>query len=139
MKTQAFVSLFVLFMVFAAAGNVLAQEPCSGEPIEVLNSDPCGLEKWIAVEDSVTICQIKCVFDNPEEPGEKCGIDPSWIGGTVQFDEEAELGFNFIPSTVIIAEVTAEAYQTTTCAIAENPKEFDGGLWYVHFDIRDIK
>ncbi len=133
------VLLLTFVMMFAAGGSLLAQEPCSGDPIEALNADPCGLEKWIAVEDSATICQIKCLAEKPEDPTKECGINPSWIGGTVQFDEKAELGFNFIPSTVIIAEVTAEAYQTTTCAIAENPKNFDGGLWYVTFNLKDVK
>jgi hypothetical protein len=133
------VVLLLIMILVLVAGSALAQEPCSGDPIEVLNADFCGLEKWIAVEDSATICQIKCLVEKPEDPGKECGINPSWIGGTVEFNEGAELGFNFIPRTVIIAEITAETYQTTTCAIADNPKEFDGGLWFVPIDLKDIK
>ena len=139
MKYSHVVLLLTLILMLAPSSILLAQEPCEVEPFEVLNVDPCDLSKWIAVEDSATLCQIKCVFDNPEEPGDKCGIKPSWIGGTVEANEEAEHGFNFIPSTVRIAEITAEALQTTLCAMAENPKEYDGGLWYVHYDVQDIK
>lgn len=117
----------------------LAQEPCDGDGIEVLNSDICGLDKWITVKDSATVCQIRCVVENPEDPGKTCGIDPHWIGGTVEADEYAEYGFNFDPATIEIAEIVAEAYQTTTCQIAEDPKGFSGGHWFIPVSFRDIR
>lgn len=116
-----------------------AQKPCEGEKIEVLNVDNCGAEKWIAVEDSATICQIICVVENPEEPEKECGINPSWIGGIVKADENAELGFDFVPETVEIAEIVIEILQTTTCRIAEAPKEFDGNRWFVPADFREVR
>lgn len=118
-------------VLLPVAGRLMAQEPCDGDPIQVLNADPCKLSKWIDIKDSVTICQALCILEYPEDPQEKCGIYPSWIGGTVVADENAEDGFYFEPETVRIAEIVIEIYQTTTCAIAEDPKGFNGGTWFV--------
>lgn len=131
--------LLAAMTVLAFGQIAFAEEPCAGEGIEVLNADICGAEMWITVKDSATVCQVICVVENPEDPGKTCGIDPSWIGGTVEADENAEYGFYFIPETVEIAEIVAETYQTTTCAIAEDPKGFSGGRWFVPADLREIK
>jgi hypothetical protein len=139
MRSIALGIMLVAMAVMAFGQIALAQKPCEGEAIEVLNVDICEAEKWIAVEDSATICQIMCVVENPEDPGKACGINPSWIGGTVEADEEAEYGFNFDPATVEIAEIVAEVLQTTTCAIAEDPKGFSGGRWFVPADLREIR
>jgi hypothetical protein len=136
-KTSASIFLAIGLVLIISFG-ISAQkfEPCSGERIDVLNNDICGAKKWITVDDSVTICQILCLQDADPE---KCGINPSWIGGKVYADEGAEYGFNFEPESVRIAEITAEAYQTTTCQIAENPKYYDGGTWYIPYDITEVQ
>jgi len=125
-------------LVLATGVSLWAQEPCSGEPIEVLNKDICELSKWIAVEDSATVCQIRCLM---EFDYEKCGfgIFPGWIGGTVIADENAEYGFYFDPKTVWIAEITIEVIQTTTCQIRDNPKYYDGGTWCIPFSPSEIR
>jgi hypothetical protein len=139
MKRIACGILLVAIPVLVLGQIVFAQEPCEGEGIDVLNIDICEAEKWITVKDSATVCQIICVVENPEDPGKVCGIDPQWIGGIVEADEEAEYGFSFDPATVEIAELVAEAYQTTTCQIAEDPKGFSGGRWFVPADFREIR
>jgi len=131
--------LLVAIPVLVFGQIVFAQEPCEGEGIDVLNIDICEAEMWITAKDSATVCQIICVVENPEDPGKVCGIDPSWIGGIVEADEKAENGFYFVPETVEIAEVVAEALQTTTCAIAEDPKGFSGGRWFVPAEFREVR
>jgi hypothetical protein len=74
-----------------------------------------------------------------EADPEKCGITPVWIGGIVYADENAEYGFDFDAGTVVIAEITAETYQTNTCQIRENPKYYDGGLWYIPANFKDTR
>ena len=112
-----------------------AQEPCKEESVEALIDNSCGggVSKWIAVKNEPTVCQIICLAQDPEDPEKECGINPSWIGGTVYADEGAEYGFNFDPSTVVIAEITAEGLQTTLHAIMQNPAQFaeNGTIWYV--------
>jgi len=139
MKRSSIVIMLALVLLIPVGIYISAQEPCSGEPIEVLNEDPCGPSIWIGVEDSVTICQLGCIAENPEEPGEKCGIKPSWIGGSVVADEGAELGFYFKPSTVFIAEITSEVIQTNLCQMKDDPKYYDGGTWVVPFGLKEIK
>ena len=138
MLRTGIITILTAALILLISICLLAQklEPCEGEPIMALNDDICGVKKWIAVEDSVTICQILCLKDADPE---KCGIDPSWIGGKVMFDEEAEYRFNFDPATVVIAEIVAETYQTTTCQIAENAKYYDGGTWYIPYNIIEIE
>ena len=59
----------------------------------------------------------------------------SWIGGTVIAEPFEPNGFRFDPATVLVAEVTAEGYQTNICQIAANPGMYDGGLWDIpYFD-----
>ena len=139
MKKTIAIILATSSVLFAFAICLAELEPCEYKPIEVLNEDDCGQSKWISVTDSLTCCQILCLVAGPEDPTKECGIDPSWIGGTVVFDEGAELMFYFEPSTVEIAEIVAEALQTNLCQIAENPKDFDGGRWFVPYNIVDVK
>jgi len=136
MSRTSVITILSAALILSISICLSALEPCSGDPIEVLNDDICGVKKWIDVEDSVTICQILCLKDGDPE---KCGINPAWIGGTVLFDEGAEFGFNFDPATVIIAELVAEAYQTTTCQIKDDPKYYDGGTWYIPYNITEIQ
>jgi hypothetical protein len=139
MKRAIAVILATSSVLFAFAICLAELQPCEYKPIEVLNENSCGQSKWISVTDSLTNCQILCLVGRPEDPTKECGINPSWIGGTVVFDERAELMFYFEPSTVEIAEITAEALQTTLCQIAENPKYFDGGRWFVAYNVVDVK
>jgi len=134
-KTATFIMLAAI-MTLAGGIYLSAQEPCSGESIEVLNDDPCDASMWIGVRDSATICQILCLL---KEDPEKCGIDPSWIGGTVQVDENAKYGFTFDAGTVRIAEMTAETYQTTICQISNDPKYYDGGTWYIQANFKETR
>jgi hypothetical protein len=138
MSKVLFTVLLAAILVLSASSVVLAEEECAGEPIAVYNEDPCGLTLIIEVEDSATVCQIRCVAENPEDPGKYCGINPSWIGGTV-IEDESELKFRFDPATVIIAEIVIEQMQTNTCQIAENPEDYIKGVWYIPYNVVEIK
>ncbi len=135
MRRRVVFCLLTLCLILGSWIILSAEEPCEGGPIEAVNDDPCELKKWIGVEDSTTVCQILCLM---EMDPEKCGINPSWIGGKVIFDEQAEYGFYFDPATVIIAEIVAETYQTNTCQISEDPKYYDGGTWYIPYNIVEV-
>lgn len=137
MSKVVYAVLLAAFIVLSTSSMLLAEEGCDGSAIRALNDDPCGLKLTIPVEDSATACQIFCVYKNPEDPAKYCGINPSWIGGTVVEDEN-ELKFNFDPATVIIAEVVAETYQTNTCQIAANPEYYMKGTWYIPYNVIDV-
>lgn len=130
--------LLLAVVAFWSAGILLAGEECEGNPITVYNEDPCELTLKIGVEDSATVCQILCVFDNPEDPGKYCGINPSWIGGIV-VEDDSELKFTFDPATVEIAELVAEALQTNTCQIAENPEGYYRGRWFIPYNVVEVE
>jgi hypothetical protein len=134
------ISLAVILLV-PLGFYLSAQEPCKEESIEAQIYNDCdgGVTKWILSKNETSVCQIICLAQDPEDPEEKCGINPAWIGGTVYADENAPYGFDFDPSTVVVAEITAEALQTTICQIAANPKDYDGGLWYIRFDLRGTR
>jgi hypothetical protein len=140
--SRTIVILSAMLVLIVPLGNHLtAEEPCGVESIEaqIYNNCDGGVTKWIQTKNETSICQIVCLADDPEDPKEKCGIDPSWIGGTVYADESAPNGFYFDPSTVVVAEIVAETYQTNICQIAANPKGYDGGLWYIPFDLRGTR
>jgi hypothetical protein len=131
-------ALLATVLVFWSAGMLLAGEECEGNSIKAINEDPCELTLKIGVEDSATVCQILCVFENPEDPGKTCGINPSWIGGIV-VEEDSELRFNFDPATVRIAEIVIEQLQTNTCQIAENPEDYIKGMWYIPYNVTEVE
>ena len=140
--SRTLIMLLVASVLLIPLGIYLsAQEPCKEESVEALINNNCGggASKWIAVKNEPTVCQIICLAQDPENPEKECGINPSWIGGTVYAEEGAEYGFNFDPSTVVIAEITAEGLQTNICQIADNPKAYDGALWYIPYDLREIR
>ena len=139
MKKSLIIILAASAVLITFAICLAELESCDDYPIEVYNVDPCGISKWIMVEDSLAVCQLLCLKDMPEDPADKCGVYPSWIGGTVIFDEGAENSFKFDPATIIIAEITPEGMQTNFCQIAENPKDYDGGFWYVPYNVTEWK
>jgi hypothetical protein len=131
----------VMILLIPLGSYLSAQDPCGKESIEaqIYNNCDGGVTKWIQSKNETSVCQIVCLAQKPEDPEKECGINPSWIGGTVYYDENDGYGFNFDPSTVVVAEVVAETYQTNICQIAANPKAYDGGTWYIPFDLRDIR
>jgi hypothetical protein len=139
MKRTVFAILVASAVLFAFAVCLADLEPCEDYPIQVYDENQCGLGMWIQVEDSLAVCQLLCLYEKPDDPRDKCGVYPSWIGGTVIFDENAEHGFRFDPTTIMIAEITPEAIQTNICQIAENPKYYDGGNWVIPYNVTDLK
>lgn len=146
LKTTAVISLALLIVVLFG-GLTEGKRPGGGEPIpcdgsniEVRIDDLCGMSKWISVTDSTTACQILCAY-NSGGHGKKtsCEFLPLWIGGTVVADPGAPDGYYFDPSTVIVAEVTAEGLQTTLCSIRDDPVRYNGGTWFVHAWFGDIR
>ncbi len=137
MKKTVVIILMTAGVLFAFAICLADLEPCEDNPIEVFNEDDCGISKWIEVKDSLAICQLLCLKEKPDDPADKCGVYPSWIGGKVIFDEGLPQMFKFDPATIVIAEITPEGMQTNTCQIAENPKDYDGGMWYIPYNVTD--
>jgi hypothetical protein len=115
-------------------------DPCTGNPIDVLQSDYCGQSMRIEADDSTTVCAIECWLTSKNT--RKCPTFVAWIGGIVVVDEAAPLGFYFDPSTVAVAEFTEEGSQTTLCAISENPASFAADpnrRWWVTANLSDLR
>jgi len=107
--------------------------PCDATSVKVHNNSFCGESIWIEVPDSDVTEDILC-GPCTENSFEVCDVFPIvWIGGTVVVDASYEHGFYFDPTSIIVAEVTAEGYQTSICQIANSPGVFDGGTWYIPF------
>jgi hypothetical protein len=135
-KTVAILSVAVILMVPLGA-YLSAQEPCGVESIEahIYNNCNGGEAKWIYIRNETTVCQVICLAQDPKDPEAECGINPSWIGGTVQIDENDRYHFNFDPKSVVLAETVPLAARTSICQIAANPKAYEGSTWYIPFNL----
>lgn len=60
-----------------------------------------------------------------------------WVGGIVEAYTN-KWGFRFKPETITIAEVTAEAFQSTLKLISQNLDSWLGGLAYVSATVVEI-
>ena len=60
-------------------------------------------------------------------------INPQQAVGYPVADPTHENGFYFDPNTIIVAEITAEAYQTSICQISSRLGVYDGGTWYIPY------
>jgi hypothetical protein len=136
------VFLLLAFLVIAMLSTACAGKPpqppsgplpCTGSPISILNTDRCGKSMTIKVYDSSAVCDITCFMTRPRGANYTCPVAaPSWIGGVVIADPNAQWGFRFDSTTIVIAEVTAEGMQTNICQIAQYPQMYaDGRIWYI--------
>ena len=107
--------------------------PCAGSPISILNTDRCGKSMTIKVYDSSAVCDITCSMNRPRRATYTCPVAlPSWIGGIVIADPNAQWGFRFDSTTIVIAEVTAEGMQPNNSQMAQHPEIYtDGRIWYI--------
>ena len=139
MRKNRLLSAAVLLGISLLSLNVLSQTPdeppplCDGNPIEVLVENDCGMNEWILVTDSSTVCDIICQIDWTETSN--CLLTINWIGGVIMEDSAVQHGFFFDPNTIMLAETTLVSQQTDLCRIAEDPDDYDAGFWYipVHF------
>jgi hypothetical protein len=133
----AFAIVMVASGAFAGKPQPPQPTPCTGSPVVVVNNQSCGDTISILVQDSAAACEILCQMNRGTKGKSKpnpCSMTMiGWIGGTVVADPSAEDGFRFDPTTIVVAEVTAEGMQTNVCQIEANVGHFEGGLWYIPY------
>jgi hypothetical protein len=139
--SKTIVILSAAMILLVPLGNLFSYSICGVDSIEALIYNNCrdGATIWIKVNNQPAVCQIVCLAANPIDPQGTCGVFPNWIGGKVYADRYSPYGFGFDPNTIEIARNTIEERQTTICGIADNPKAFDGGIWYIPFDLRGVR
>jgi hypothetical protein len=134
--------LLLVFLAIAMLSTAFAGKPpqppsgppsCAGNPISILNTDRCGKSMTIKVFDSTAVCDITCFMTRPRRANYTCPVAiPGWIGGVVIADPNAQWGFRFDSTTIVIAEVTVEGMQTNICQMAQHPEMYaDGRIWYI--------
>jgi hypothetical protein len=101
----------------------------SGAPIEILNQDVCGAEKWIRVNDSATVSNILCTLTHKK--GQSCPVPTVYISGLVLADKSSPDGWTFDAKTVRVAEAADRGAQTTFCDVSKTPAFYAGEIWYV--------
>lgn len=111
----------VLICVCLVFGFILTQSP----PLQPLNSctiqDVNGDTLKIEVANNETWNQLLAM----KESGVR-----RWVGGKLVLANNT-WGFTFDPNTIRVAEVTAEAFQTTLRLIKQDPNYWLGTICYV--------
>ncbi len=106
-------------LAFGSAAEVLVEDASTGQRL------------WIGIsgaDGGTTFCAFQALRDSGRL---------SWIGGKVVVATDRSPPFFFDPQTILAAEITAEALQTTIAQIAQDPEFFTpegaGGLdhWVV--------
>lgn len=112
-------------------------DPAFGEAAQILVEDEhTGDRLWIGIEDPSVFGEFQRMCASGQL---------SWIGGAIVIATDHSLGFFIDPDTVLVAEITAEAMQTSLAAIQANPAHFtpagDGGLpqWVVPAVVLDVE
>ncbi len=112
----------------------VAGDPAHGASAQVLIADQ-GLEIWVGVDSPDVASMLRSNLQT--------GLE-EWLVGAIVSDAAHHLGFYFAPSTIGVAEITAEGIQTTLPQIAADPSHYvpggPGGFneWAVTAKVVDV-